>query len=100
MISFIGQAPVHTSGYLLLYQPLLAVPVFLISIASLRIGAALQWGYLLGTYLLYLIVGWPRISIIIFSSKADLLLVGAAILIQIARLVEKRGLAYPVVRRS
>lgn len=90
----------HTSYYFLLYQPFLAVPILLVSIASLRIGAATQWAYLLGTYLLYLIVGWPRISTTIFTSKADWLLIGSAILIQIALLVENRQLIHPLGGRS
>lgn len=90
----------HTRDYLLLYKPFLAVPIILVCISSLGIGAALQWAYLVGTYLLYLAVGWPRISTTIFSSKADWLLIGSAILIQMALLVEDRRLSHPASGRS
>lgn len=97
---FVGGVPKHTSDYLLLYQPFLAVPIILVCIASLRIGAAMQWAYVLGTYILYLIVGWPRISPIIFFSKADWGLVGSAILMQMALLVEHRRSVHPARGRT
>jgi hypothetical protein len=97
---FVGQVPMHTRDYLLLYQPFLALPIVLVSIVSLRIGATMQWAYLLGTYLLYLMVGWPRISTTIFSSKADWLLIGSAILIQMAFVVENRRVIHPISGRS
>lgn len=93
---FIGHSPMRAKDYALLYQPLLAFPILLFLMVSLRATVIALWSYVTATMAVYAFVSWPRISPELLSSKADWFLFLAALLLQLSLLIEnkRRGLVH------
>lgn len=81
---FVGHSRMAITDYMLLYQPLLAFPIFMVGIASLRAAVVAMWIYVTATYMLYLIASWPQISPEIFTSRADWGLLAATVCLQMS----------------
>lgn len=76
---------------LLMIQPLLAFPLFLVAFFSLRLAVRLLWVYVAGTLLIYVANSWPRIGLELLSSRADRWLLIAVVLMQAANLLKLGG---------
>lgn len=48
---------------LFLWRPIMAFPIFLIGLISLKISTLLLWVYLLCTLAYYFVLSWPRFSL-------------------------------------
>jgi hypothetical protein len=72
-----------------IYKPLLALPLFLVSVRSLRLASLLFSGYVLLTLVFYLLLDWPNLGFTL-SISDWWLVVSAALLLFAWRLDERR----------